>query len=370
MLLGRYYHYATQAKDTRPTDDEVDTRDSMKCQFPASPPRSKSFGLRPATNIKHSLARQRPNQTSDKSSGAGGGPRGDVNAARITAVTQDLILNQSEPLNIPRRPRISPPAQTPSEQSRRKVIRDNSKNDNLQNDNPKSNHTRQLLPHVATLLASTTIPRKRSYARPRLVKSQRISSEELVEHWKQLELEEDNKADPNLEILLSPPQSRELLSQAISYESLGRSSITPSGSSSSDSLPSLDGDENSPLSWSSPRTPPSTKRGPSSVASAKERSLSSPASIDCLSDHPLLRTAEDLHEEVEQIELGSPSLRIARKANVRTSLRKDAMNSSATSTLSMSLKALRLAARSFSNFAAPSLLVLPEDHLSLSLIHI
>lgn len=161
-----------------------------------------------------------------------------------------------------------------------------------------------------------------------------------------------------LDILLSPPDEDH------DKYSLGNESEleTPfsARSNSSDSMPSLEHDLNSPPSLQLPATPGS-QRSPS-----ERRKLRYSPSEDCAYDHPLLET--DI-EEGELLDLQSyeePVMHDAESAKLSASTRTfPRLRSSFKSNLTASLRAIKFAAQSVSTFATPS--VQPEDFLTRSL---
>jgi hypothetical protein len=146
--------------------------------------------------------------------------------------------------------------------------------------------------------------------------------------------------------------------------SLGRSSeqeedCLPSRSVSSESIlpvPSLEGDERSVASsWNSAPTPNFAVRKPG--AERREKVVQSPPIEECVLDHPLLHFNPDELEHVTEISITD----IATEAQPAT-LRFKSFKSN----LTASIQALKSAAKSFSNFTAPS--IPPDDLLSRSLL--
>lgn len=132
-----------------------------------------------------------------------------------------------------------------------------------------------------------------------------------------------------------------------------------SRSTSSDSIPSIPSlgeDDHSLLSFSNLSTPGSALKRPSTER--KERVLSSPPAENCALDHPLLRFSVDDYEDTIQVSL--PPLETPTKVPPAT------LRASFKSNLTASLQALKSAAKSFSNFTAPS--VPADDLLTRSLL--
>ncbi len=127
---------------------------------------------------------------------------------------------------------------------------------------------------------------------------------------------------------------------------------------SSESMPSLDTDAESTCSASNPSTPGISTRTRSG-SDRKQKTPSSSIAEDCILDHPLL----PLPLELEPEPIPSPS-----DADILTpEVTLPNPRSSFKSNLTASLRLLRSAARSFSNFTAP---VQRDDYLARSLLSI
>jgi hypothetical protein len=187
--------------------------------------------------------------------------------------------------------------------------------------------------------------------------------DELIQEWKQ----DDSDASPSLsgspmDLLLgrvdeSEDESGSMLSMEQEKESEKGSFLT-SRSISSESLstlpPSLDYESQSYAShWDNLSTPDSLGR--KSLPERREKSVSSPTKEDCILDHPLLHFGP---EECEDI--------ITTDINIDTPVPSNERFKSFKSNLTASLQALKTAAKSFSNFTAPS--VPPDDFLTRSLL--
>lgn len=156
------------------------------------------------------------------------------------------------------------------------------------------------------------------------------------------------------DFLLSPPNIEEMESASFS------SDITigpPSSVRSTDSMPSLEEDEESLCSVSDPATPSLLASG----RGERKKSCSASKAEDCLMDHPLLppaaRSLRDIAEQ-PKIEMSTPEIRPAALRS-RLSLK---------SNLTASFRAVRYAARSFSDWTMTSSHVHRDDHLSQSLL--
>lgn len=184
--------------------------------------------------------------------------------------------------------------------------------------------------------------------------------DELIQEWKQ----DDSDIPPSLvgspmDILLGRvDESEDEYGSLTSIEQ--EASFLTSRSISSESLatipPSLDFDDPSFSShWDNLSTPDSVSR--KSLTERKEKVVSSPPKEDCVLDHPLLHFGSD---ECEEIINGDVAEMVA-SMPVSTERFK-----SFKSNLTASLQALKSAAKSFSNFTAPS--VPPDDFLTRSLL--
>ena len=142
-----------------------------------------------------------------------------------------------------------------------------------------------------------------------------------------------------LSVLLRPPQD---------FDDKDSCSLSVR-SSSSESVPSLDEDTASVLSWSGPTTPNLRP-----VPDKKSR-VKSPPPEDCALDHPLLFTKEPI---LEAPSAGSETTTQSTMQGLRRVL-------SFKSNLTASIRVLKSAAKSFSSFSAP--LIQPDDMLTRSI---
>ncbi|KAL9096988.1 MAG: hypothetical protein Q9165_000952 [Trypethelium subeluteriae] len=216
----------------------------------------------------------------------------------------------------------------------------------------------KMSPSVAALLAMTTIPppkrhqigRKRKNATPR-----RVSIDELMQDWHSDEPTPSPSVggDSPLSILLEPPEEQDTAGSTILCNNREEQDLPTSRSISSDSTPSLGTDEASVFSSSLPT--PDGNRGPRSFE-RKAKSFSSPRSESCKLDHPLSRPLR-LEDEENDSPSHSPAISIL-SASAQTS--PPSLTATFKSNLTASLLALKSAAKSFSNFTAPSF---PSDDL-------
>lgn len=164
-----------------------------------------------------------------------------------------------------------------------------------------------------------------------------------------------------LDILLSPPdEEREKYAAGNESELETPFSVR---SISSDSMPSLEHDMESPSSMQLPPTPASQK------SPSERRPLRYSPSEDCAFDHPLLETDIEEGEFMGFESREAPVMRDTVPAKRSASSRSfPGLRSSFKSNLTASLRAIKSAAQSVSTFATPS--VQPEDFLTRSLFTI
>ncbi|KAK7516283.1 hypothetical protein IWZ03DRAFT_312141 [Phyllosticta citriasiana] len=252
----------------------------------------------------------------------------------------NLITSSSA---MPTRPR-GPPARASSTTRRRK---------------PTPHNPEAMPPAVAAILAVTSIPPPRRHGSSRRRRNDRpISIDELFEGWRA----EDKELSPGsfgspLDILLERPDDCDTDDSFSLGESIskGQESTSPRSVSSGSfaSVPDLDEDR-SVLSWSSPSTPRSSSL--SRRERRKERPFSSPPKEEC-PHHPLM------HYGFAEEEL--PPLPVI-EDKVERKKSSSSLRSTFTSNLTASFQVLKSAAKSFSNFTAPS--VPPDDLLTRSIL--
>lgn len=223
------------------------------------------------------------------------------------------------------------------------------------------NHRPDAIPAaVAALLAVTEIPppppgRRRKGSRM----SRRISMDELIQEWRQADADPGTSLTGSpLDVLLGRVDEEE--DDYGSFRSDQERDSLTSRSISSESItstipPSLDPDAPSIAStWDSPSTPSFGRR---SSSERREKIVQSPPKEDCILDHPLLHFVPEDCEEIA---------RVAVQEDVPATSTSTARFKSFKSNLTASLQALKSAAKSFSNFTAPS--VPPDDLLTRSLL--
>lgn len=222
---------------------------------------------------------------------------------------------------------------------------------------PKNHRSDAVPPAVAALLAVTSIPKRPLHSSRRRVHPlhKKLSIDQLVEEWRRDDPPSLSFTSGSpMDVLLERPDDDDveeaIMTDSFSEKEMGAMSSRSISSDSLTSIPSLEADDQSLASWSTTNlvTPQSLRR---------ERVVNSPPKEDCDSDHPLLHVADedgDLQEEAETPELVTPVQKTIRS---RSSFR---------SNLTASLQALKLAAKSFSNFTAPS--IPPDDFLTRSIL--
>lgn len=336
----------------------------------SKPKQTRGFGWRPSTYDEHAALFRRtddgepasmpnvnsasslPSETMVKR------PVGMIPDRSQGMLAREISSHRSNPLEIPYRARSERPSHLAKRRSSRRSSKAGQEGANV--------HDAQALPpSMAALLAMTSIPRKKAFppSRPSMRSQRQMSSQELVELWKQLDIDEEVAIDPTMEFLLSPPRPEDMLTRTMSNESLTHT-FSRSRSCSTESMASLEGDTSA--SWSLPSTPASPKRT-ETLNGMKDRTVVIPTSIDSVIDHPLLPYHEpesSSYDDAPSSPFSSPARSPSPPNRGRRTSKARGKSSATKSALSLSIKAFRSAARSFSNFAAPSLTVLPDDHLS------
>jgi hypothetical protein len=261
----------------------------------------------------------------------------------------------SKPVVIPS-PRSSSPS-SPAITTTQSVRMKGHHGDRLGSSTESAHDSNAIPPAVAALLAVTSIPTRSPHMRKRrsVQNDRRISIDELVAEWRQDDKEGGSTTGYGspLDILLERSEDVEDDASTIDAGSDKEGDFMPARSISSDSItsmPSLDGDERSLSSMSGPATP---------SFSRKEKLIASPPKEDCLLDHPLLHFSHNASVEEEE----SSSLPLPSPSKQKSSS-KSRYNFK--SNLTASLQALKSAAKSFSNFTAPS--IPPDDLLTRSLL--
>ncbi|ORY19518.1 hypothetical protein BCR34DRAFT_471765 [Clohesyomyces aquaticus] len=261
----------------------------------------------------------------------------------------------SKPVVIPPR---TPTRTAPSTQQTQ-TVRARGQNSGKSLRAPANHKPYAIPPAVAALLAVTEIPPMPKRRRNWSTMDRRISMDELIKEWKQedpdlagsvtgspldLLLGRVDEDDEDYGSLRSLDQEKDFMTcRSVSSESIA-SEIPPSLVPDAPSITST---------WDNLSTPDSFGRR----LPAREKVVQSPPKEECILDHPLLHFDPEDCEELANFDLpemmASPS-----PSNDRFKSFK--------SNLTASLQALKSAAKSFSNFTAPS--VPPEDLLTRSLL--
>ncbi|KAL5051839.1 hypothetical protein BDW71DRAFT_169620 [Aspergillus fruticulosus] len=287
--------------------------------------------------------------------------RHDELALEITPETQPMNMHTNPVVIPPKRGHRPTPAQT---QSTRKDQRTPKRTRVTRQSSSSTLGDRPLPTAVASILEATAIPVPR---RNRTVReSRKLPRGNHVQDFSKLLMDglDDQSlygtGNSTLDILLSPPEETDKSFVSSDCDSETFSYSAPS--ISAESVPSLDTDIETPSSFSIPFTP-SSQRSPSE----KIRRRSPPKCENCASNHPLLDTdsdSEDEHTITSRQSSPLDSTPSKRLVSSRSFVRLGSFKSN----LTASLRAIKSAAQSVSNFASPSLQ--PDDFLTRSLFTI
>ncbi|KAK3640799.1 hypothetical protein LTR56_011676 [Elasticomyces elasticus] len=207
---------------------------------------------------------------------------------------------------------------------------------------PTAHDGNALPPAVAALLAMTSIPPPRpNQFRRHSRRQRRVSIDELVSSWKSDDsLKPSYSSSPTLNMLLETDEVEDSASSVV-QESAPESGYLYMRSASSDSIPSLNGDDQSLLSLSGPRTPESIRSERPNSILLREKARPSLIREDSSLDHPLAPISpideEDLILSAPRSRSVTPKPKASFTSNLTTSLRafKNAtLNSIASFTLS------------------------------------
>ncbi|KAI9774758.1 MAG: hypothetical protein M1839_001625 [Geoglossum umbratile] len=225
-------------------------------------------------------------------------------------------------------------------------------------------------PAVAALLAVTSIPLPKN---GNMTRHRRNVAEKQSASKLQSQSQPQGRGRPPrnappvtkspMEILLSPPDELDEMDfDGTAYSAA--EAVLCVRTKSTDSVPSLETDTESSASWGSPPTPRHSARRAS--GDRREKQMSSPPAEDCVLDHPLLNPYYDIEAIKLDAEntVGPVSLADASDNAPRFERRKISLKSN----LTASLRVLKSAARSFSNFSAP--FIQPDDFLTRSILSI
>ncbi|KAK4554279.1 hypothetical protein LTR86_008487 [Recurvomyces mirabilis] len=194
---------------------------------------------------------------------------------------------------------------------------------------PQGHDPDALPPAVAALLAMTAIPPRRpTQSRKQSREQRRVSIDELVHDWKNDDkLKASYSSSPALSVLLEDVSDGED-TVAASQDSCADDGYLCNRSASSESVPSLDLDDRSVLSLSSPRTPASLRSRRSLTNLKRDKPRPSLSREETVSNHPLASPdpqAESDEEDIVSSNAGSrpstPKSRSTFTSNLTTSLR-------------------------------------------------
>ncbi|KAF8243272.1 hypothetical protein K440DRAFT_562257 [Wilcoxina mikolae CBS 423.85] len=219
---------------------------------------------------------------------------------------------------------------------------------------------------TAALLAATAIPQRKSVRRRKAVDTyygpRTPPNNASFDYEVSIEGEEDEdsaaeqlQARSALEVLLSPPDDDEEYDSSPMERSNSDSQLSVR-SSSTESVPSLDTDNESTCSFSSSWSQPAQPRR----SDSRSRIVTSPP-IECDSNHPLMFTPpeEEATQEPEVAFLAEDMVkRVTRRLNL-------------VSNLTASIRVLKSAAKSFSSLTASATAIQqPDDYLTRSILSI
>ncbi len=295
-------------------------------------------------------------------------PVKDVSAARQPPPSRSTTV----PMALPSKPVVIPPRShprpRPGPQPAPRSDRSSNGGRTRRKSRPDQPHRPNALPPaVAALLAVTAIPpptrRGSAGSRSSRPLDVRVSIDDLIEEWR----EEDKDGlslgyNSRMDILMERPDDDEDGDDEVGSER--EPGLMAARSLSDSSVPSLEADERSVASWGDLSTPASPRTR--TLADRREKLVSSPEAEDCLLDHPLLPPSP-LDDISDAFPPNQPTLRPApTPPTIKTSLSTPTLTATFRSNLTASLQALKYAAKSFSNFSAPS--VPPDDLLTRSLL--
>lgn len=259
------------------------------------------------------------------------------------------------------KPVVIPPRAPSRSANSTQTVRMRGQNGGRPSRSSKNHNANTIPPAVAALLAVTAIPKMPARRRKGSAMDKRISMDELIQEWRQDDLESSlSPSGSPLDLLLGRVDESEDEYGSLQSMEQEQGSFLTTRSISTDSLstlpPSLDYDGPSFAShWDNLSTPDSVSR--KSLSERKEKVMSSPPKEDCILDHPLLHFSAEECEEFITTDIADVVVPLPPSTERFKSFK---------SNLTASLQALKSAAKSFSNFTAPS--VPPDDFLTRSLL--
>lgn len=236
----------------------------------------------------------------------------------------------TEPMRIPSKPLAVPTRSVSGGPQATQTMKSRGQYGNRRAQDLTDKHNSDALPPaVAALLAVTAIPPRRPFqsrTRARSSNTRRMSIDELVQEWKSEELAKPSySSSPSLSMLLEQIED-ETEEATPGKESVLSQDIMVTRSTSSESIPSLEADDRSVLSFRSPSTPGSLRsRKSNSNLNRREKARSLPDSEDCALDHPLATPRPAEKEGVDFFSISSsrsatPKPRNSFKSNLTSSL--------------------------------------------------
>ena len=374
MFVARSFSYTSERKKRERQDEKT----VIRGYTPGSSSEHRGFGWRPESFKKHQqsqmqMQRELRRVSSEPRLSSEG--RSASCASSATESPQPTLPIPSKPVAVPSRP--SSRHQSTPQSSPDKLAKSLSK----QSKSRQVHGPNAVPPSVSALLATTSIPKPKTFRRTKPKASpRRVSIDEVVDEWRQSDFQMGTPGvSPAMDILLSPPDEEADQLAQIEHE---RTS-PPSRSTSTESMPSLAPDSSSGISWSVPSTPENYLRA---------GGRSTPRSVDISFEHPLMSLPETEETQFEEDEAGtrlrsmSPSPTVSPScasstsrstSRSRGSTKRDPpswskpfQTTSFKSNLTASLSNFRNnISRTFSNFSASSSFpTLSDDHLTRSLL--
>ncbi|QGA13927.1 hypothetical protein EYB26_001579 [Talaromyces marneffei] len=284
------------------------------------------------------------------------------------ALTDSITVPHTSPVIIP------PKAST--ERNNTGVYGDNRNVRTVRRDSASSRRSsstqtqdRNLPPSLSTLLETTAIPRRGRSIRG----ARKLPRGNHVEEFSRFLMDGvktrdefaniDGALSSPLDVLLSPPDEHYgSIPVSVSTSNTEVESPQFKRSMSTDSVPSLDHDLNSFIT-SGPNTPYSSSPSLQRRAFERRKQLSPPQ--ECATDHPLLDIDIESFDPSNYMQESTPAVASPENRSLRNFPR---LGFTFKSNLTASLRAIKSAAQTVSNFATPS--VRPDDFLTRSLFSI
>lgn len=285
-------------------------------------------------------------------------------------------LSHEDPTTVPHTSPVIIPPKASKERNNTGLYGDNRNVRTVRRDSASSRRSsstqtqdRNLPPSLSTLLETTAIPRRSRSIRG----ARKLPRGNHVEEFSRLLMDGvktrdefaniDGAFSSPLDVLLSPPDEQfGSIPVSVSNSNAEIESSQFKRSISTDSVPSLDHDLNSFIT-SGPNTPYSTSPSLQRRAFERRKQLSPPQ--ECATDHPLLDIDIDTFDPSNFMQESTPAVASPENRSLRSFPR---LGFTFKSNLTASLRAIKSAAQTVSNFATPS--VRPDDFLTRSLFSI